>query len=43
MNVSRQWIEAFLRRPLDSRDMANRLAMLGAPDSLQLAAMRTWA
>lgn len=31
MNVSRQWLEAFLRRPLDSRDVANRLAMLGAP------------
>ena len=31
MNVSRRWLEAFLRRPLDSRDIAARLAMLGAP------------
>ena len=31
MNVSRRWLEAFLRRPLDARDVANRLAMLGAP------------
>jgi phenylalanyl-tRNA synthetase beta chain len=30
MNVSRRWLEDFLRRPLDSRDVANRLAMLGA-------------
>ena len=31
MNVSRQWLEAFLRRRLDSTDVAWRLAMLGAP------------
>lgn len=31
MNVSRRWLESFLRRPLDARDVANRLAMLGAP------------
>jgi phenylalanyl-tRNA synthetase beta chain len=31
MNVSRRWLEAFLRRPLDARDVATRLAMLGAP------------
>ena len=31
MNVSRRWLEAFLRRPLDARDAAGRLAMLGAP------------
>ena len=31
MNASRQWLEAFLRRRLDSRDVAARLAMLGAP------------
>lgn len=31
MNVSRRWLEEFLRRPLDPRDVANRLAMLGAP------------
>ncbi len=31
MNVSRKWLEAFLRRPLDAKDVANRLAMLGAP------------
>ena len=31
MKVSRQWLEAFLRRPLESDDVASRLAMLGAP------------
>ena len=31
MNISRQWLEAFLRQRLDSRDVAARLAMLGAP------------
>lgn len=31
MNVSRRWLEAFLRRPLDASDVAERLAMLGAP------------
>jgi phenylalanyl-tRNA synthetase beta chain len=31
VNVSRRWLEEFLRRPLDARDVANRLAMLGAP------------
>ena len=30
MNVSRRWLEAFLRRPLESADVAHRLAMLGA-------------
>lgn len=31
MNVSRRWLEAFLNRPLDPREVADRLAMLGAP------------
>jgi phenylalanyl-tRNA synthetase beta chain len=31
MNVSLRWLEAFLRRTLDPRDVADRLAMLGAP------------
>jgi len=31
VNVSRRWLEAFLRRPLTARDIADRLAMLGAP------------
>ena len=31
MNVSRRWLEAFLQRPLEARDVADRLAMLGAP------------
>ena len=31
MNISRKWLEAFLRRPLDSRELATKLAMLGAP------------
>ncbi len=31
MNVSRRWLEAFLRRPLDARDLAEKLALLGAP------------
>ncbi len=31
MNVSRRWLEAFLRRPLDASDLAEKLAMLGAP------------
>ena len=31
MNVSLRWLEAFLRRPLDPRDAADRLTMLGAP------------
>ncbi|HJS47306.1 MAG TPA: phenylalanine--tRNA ligase subunit beta, partial [Gemmatimonadales bacterium] len=31
MNVSRRWLEEFLRRPLDPRETAGRLAMLGAP------------
>jgi len=31
MNVSRLWLEAFLRRRLDPQDLAQRLAMLGAP------------
>jgi phenylalanyl-tRNA synthetase beta chain len=31
MIVSRKWLEAFLRQPLDSHDLTERLAMLGAP------------
>ena len=31
MKLSRRWLEAFLRRPLDSRELVERLAMLGAP------------
>ncbi|HET7041237.1 MAG TPA: hypothetical protein VFI13_04435, partial [Gemmatimonadales bacterium] len=31
MKLSRRWLEAFLRRPLDARDVGERLAMLGAP------------
>jgi phenylalanyl-tRNA synthetase beta chain len=31
MNVSRRWLEAFLRRSLDVRDLTERLTMLGAP------------
>ena len=31
MNISLRWLEAFLRRPLDPRDVADRLTMLGAP------------
>jgi phenylalanyl-tRNA synthetase beta chain len=31
MNISLRWLEAFLRRPLDPRVVADRLAMLGAP------------
>ncbi|HET9275977.1 MAG TPA: phenylalanine--tRNA ligase beta subunit-related protein, partial [Gemmatimonadales bacterium] len=31
MNVSRRWLEAFLRRDLDARDLVERLARLGAP------------
>ena len=31
MNASRRWLEAFLRRPLEVRDLAARLAMLGVP------------
>ena len=30
MNVSRRWLESFLGRGLDPRDVADRLAMLGA-------------
>ncbi len=30
MNVSRRWLEEFLRRPLEARDVSNRLTMLGA-------------
>jgi phenylalanyl-tRNA synthetase beta chain len=36
MNVSRRWLEDFLRRPLDARDLSERLTMLGAPvDAVQ--------
>lgn len=31
MKLSRRWLEAFLRRPLERRDLVERLAMLGAP------------
>ncbi len=31
MNISRRWLEDFLRRPLEAREVAQRLAMLGAP------------
>jgi phenylalanyl-tRNA synthetase beta chain len=31
MNVSLRWLEDFLRRPLEPGDVAERLAMLGAP------------
>ena len=31
MNVSRRWLEACLRRPLEATDVASRLAMLGLP------------
>ncbi len=31
MNVSRRWLEAFLRRDLEVHDVVERLAMLGAP------------
>jgi len=36
MNVSLRWLEAFLRRPLEVKDLTERLAMLGAPvDAVQ--------
>ncbi len=31
MNISRRWIEGFLRQPIDPVDAAARLGMLGAP------------
>jgi phenylalanyl-tRNA synthetase beta chain len=31
VNVSLRWLEDFLRRPLDPKDVAERLTMLGAP------------
>ncbi|MEO8031299.1 MAG: phenylalanine--tRNA ligase subunit beta [Gemmatimonadota bacterium] len=31
MNISRRWLEAFLRRPLDAQELARILPMLGAP------------
>ena len=31
MNVSRRWLEDFLRRPLEVRDLSERLTLLGAP------------
>ena len=31
MKLSRRWLEAFLRRPLDAFEVGQRLAMLGAP------------
>ena len=30
MNVSRRWLEAFLRQPLEAHDVSRRLASLGA-------------
>jgi phenylalanyl-tRNA synthetase beta chain len=36
VNVSRRWLEDFLRRPLEVGDLAERLTMLGAPvDAVQ--------
>jgi phenylalanyl-tRNA synthetase beta chain len=36
MNVSRRWLEDFLRRPLEVADLTERLTMLGAPvDAVQ--------
>jgi phenylalanyl-tRNA synthetase beta chain len=36
MNVSRRWLEEFLRRPFEVRDLTERLTMLGAPvDAVQ--------
>ena len=31
MKVSRRWLEAFLGRSLESRELVERFAMLGAP------------
>lgn len=31
MKASRRWLEAFLRRPLEGKDLAEKLALLGAP------------
>ncbi len=31
MKISRRWLEAFLRRPLETRELVERLALLGAP------------
>ena len=31
MNISLRWLQDFLRRPLDSKDVRQRLTMLGAP------------
>lgn len=31
MKISRNWLEEFLRRPLDAKDVAARLTLLGAP------------
>ncbi|HEU5358537.1 MAG TPA: hypothetical protein VFU45_05440, partial [Gemmatimonadales bacterium] len=31
MKLSRKWLEAFLRRPLELQDTVRRLALLGAP------------
>jgi phenylalanyl-tRNA synthetase beta chain len=31
MNISRRWLEDFLRRPLDAHELVGKLAMLGAP------------
>ena len=36
MNVSRRWLEDFLRQPLEVNDLVERLTMLGAPvDAVQ--------
>ena len=37
MNISRRWLEAFLNRTLDPRDVAERLGMLGAPVDAMIA------
>ena len=37
MKASRRWLEAFLRRPLDAKDVAEKLAMLGAPADIVVA------
>jgi len=31
MNASRRWLEDFLKRPLETRELVGKLAMLGAP------------
>ncbi|HZM27553.1 MAG TPA: hypothetical protein VFB89_09360, partial [Gemmatimonadales bacterium] len=31
MNASRRWLEDFLKRPLETRELVGKLVMLGAP------------